>query len=117
MSEELYVGTFFDDGHAEGAEVADLVFGEEGGAGAEDGAVEVLGCGEGGEELVDTGGISINHPFSRHMKGESKEITFPKHHRPPKTSPPKPGSPTCRPRPQAPPLSPRPDHTTSQSHR
>ena len=47
MCEELDVGTFFYDGHAEGAEVADLVFCEERSTGSKDGAVEMKGCGEG----------------------------------------------------------------------
>jgi hypothetical protein len=47
VREEGYVGSVFYDAHAEGAEVADLAFFDERGAGAEDGAVEVLGCWEG----------------------------------------------------------------------
>ena len=58
MREESDVGAFFDDRHAEGAEVADLALFDEGGAGAKDGAVEVLGCGEGELECVDPGPLS-----------------------------------------------------------
>jgi hypothetical protein len=60
VGEERDVGAFFDDGHAEGAEVADLPLGEEGGAGAEDGAVEVLGEGKGVLEGFDAAGVALD---------------------------------------------------------
>ena len=53
MGEELDVGTFFYDSHAEGAEVTDLVFCKERGAGSKDGPVEMEGCGEGLFERFD----------------------------------------------------------------
>jgi len=63
VREEQDVGAFFDDGHAEGAEMADLALGEEGGSRAEDGAVEVLGEGEGVFEAFDAvGGRSVSFP-------------------------------------------------------
>jgi hypothetical protein len=53
VCEEGDVGAFFDHGHAEGAEMADLFLLDELGAGAEDGAVEMLCGGDVGCEEVD----------------------------------------------------------------
>lgn len=73
MREEGNVRAFFDDCHAKGAEMADLLLLNERGAGVEDGAVEVLGRGEGELECVDAenllaaqqqrGYVSINTHF------------------------------------------------------
>lgn len=85
MREERDVRAFFDDCHTKGTEVANLPLLNKGGAGAEDGAVEVLGGGEGVLECVDAVTLSAK----REREDTSQLVlTFRAHHKPPRTGPP-----------------------------
>lgn len=54
MRKECYVWTGVDETHAESAEVLDVAFADYGGAGTEDGAVEMNCCREGGFKVFDS---------------------------------------------------------------
>ena len=89
MSEHLNIGAFFDDGHAESAQMADLTLFDKGGASAEDGSVEMLSCGKCVFECLDAM-FQVRIPHKKSIS--DMLLTSQEHRMPPRTV-----APTLRP--------------------